>query len=154
MLEKLKKWWLKLPWRSEGLRVHGELKLIGRDKNGKALFVRRQKNLITNAGFDLICDVLGLNAQPSDITHMAIGSGAVGDATATTLTSEDQRDTTVYAHTGGTKTCTFTTTFTTVVAATEYGLFNATPAGTMLNTAGFTAITVDSLEIVTTITLS
>jgi hypothetical protein len=41
-----------------------------------------------------------------------------------------------------------------VVAATEYGCFNASENGTMLNTAGFTAITIDSLQIVATFTLS
>ena len=138
----------------EGLKISGGLKLTGRDKNGKVLFVKQQKNLITNAGFDLLCDVLGLNAQPSDITHMAIGSGAAGDATATTLTTEDQRETAAYAHTPRTKTCTFTSTFTTVAASTEYGLFNDDTTGDMLNTAGYSSITVDSLEIVATLTLS
>jgi len=138
----------------EPIKISGKLKLTGRDKEGNIVFVKEQDNLITNAGFDLICNCLGLDSQPSDVTHMAIGSGAVGDATATTLTSEDQRGTATYAHTSGQKTCTFTTTFTTVVAATEYGLLNASSGGSLLNTAGFTAITIDSLEIVTTITLS
>ena len=138
----------------EGLKISGGLKLTGRDKNGKVLFVKQQKNLITNVGFDLLCDVLGLTSQPSDITHMAIGSGAAGDATATTLTTEDQRELAVYAHTPGTKTCTFTSTFTSVVASTEYGLFNAAAAGDMLNISGYGSISVDSLEIVATLTLS
>lgn len=138
----------------ESIKVTGGVKLTGRDKNGKILFVKKQKNLITNVGFDLICDVIGKDAQPSDITHIAIGDGVAGDATATTLTNETDRQAGTYAHTPGTKTFTFTATFTTVVAATEYGCFNATPAGTMLNTAGFAAITVDSLEIEVTFTLS
>ena len=139
---------------NEPLKVCGKVKLTGRDKAGNIVFVKYLPNLITNAGFDLISDVLGLNAQPSDITHMAIGNGAVGDATATTLTNETDRQTAAYAHTPGTKTFTFTATFTTVVAATEYGCLNADAVGTLLNTAGFTAITVDSLEIVCTVTLS
>ena len=138
----------------ESIRITGGLKLTGRDKNGKVLFVKRQKNLITNAGFDLICDVIAKDAQPSDITHIAIGNGTAGDATATSLTSETDRQAGTYAHTNGTKTFTFTATFTTVVAATEYGCFNAGTGGTLLNTAGFSAITVDSLEIEVTFTLS
>lgn len=142
----------------QGLGICGKVRLIGSnyDKNGvlQQVFDREVPNLITNDGFDLMCDVLGLNAQPSDITHMAIGSGAVGGIGATTLTSEDQRETTVYAHTAGQLTCTFTTTFTTVVAGTEYGLLNAAAAGDLFNTAGFAAITVDSLQIVATLTLS
>lgn len=139
---------------NEPIKISGSIRLTGRDKTGKLQFVKHLPNLITNAGFDLISDVLGLNAQPSDITHMAIGDGAVGDATATTLTSETDRQTATYAHTPGTKTFTFTATFTTVVAATEYGCLNAAVEGTLFNTAGFSAITVDSLEIVCTITLS
>ena len=140
--------------RKEAMKICGKLKLTGRDREGNIQFIKHLPNLITNAGFDLIANVLGLNAQPSDITHMAIGDGAVGNATATTLTSETDRQLAVYAHTGGTKTFTFTATFTTVVAATEYGCLNADAAGSLFNTAGFTAITVDSLEIVCTITLS
>jgi len=138
----------------EGLKITGGLKLTGRNKDGSIAFIKEQKNLITDAGFDLICDCLGKNAQPSDITHMAIGSGVAGNAASTTLTSEDQRETATYAHTPGEKTCTFTANFTTIVAATEYGLFNDGTTGSMLNTAGFSAITVDSLEIVATLTLS
>ena len=138
----------------EAINIKGKLKLIGRDKNGKVVFIKEVPNLITNAGFDFIADVIGKTTQPSEITHMAIGNGTAGDATATTLTSETARSAATYAHTAGTKTFTFTATFTSVVAATEYGCFNASENGTMLNTAGFTAITIDSLQIVATFTLS
>jgi len=137
---------------NEPLKVCGKIKLTGRDKSGKVLFVKNLPNLITNAGFDLISDVIGLNAQPPDITKMAIGDGVAGDATATALTNQTDIQDTVYAHTPGTKTFTLTATFTSVVAATEYGCLNVTP--TLLNTAGFSAITVDSLEIEATFTLS
>lgn len=139
----------------EGLKVSGGLKLTGRNKDGSILWVMKEDNLITDDGFDLISDVIGLNAQPSDITHMAVGDGAASTGDANVLTSETQRKTTTYAHTTGTKTFTFTTTFSTgVTAVTEYGCFNDSTGGTMLNTAGFSAITVDSLEIEATFTLS
>ena len=144
----------KLSVKSENLRVCGKVKLIGRDKTGKVLWIKNLPNLITNTGFDWISDVMGLNAQPSDIIKMAIGNGAVGGVGATTLTSETDREDAAYAHTPGTKTMTFTATFTTVVAATEYGCLNAASAGTLVNIAGFTAITVDSLQIICTFTLS
>ena len=136
------------------IHVHGTVRLIGRDKHGNLQFDKTYDNLITNAGFDFICNVIGLTSQPGEITHMALGSGAVGDATATTLTTETERETATYAHTPGTKTCTFTANFTTVSAATEYGLLTAASEGTLLNTAGFAAITVDALEVVATLTLS
>lgn len=138
----------------EAISIKGKLKLIGRDKNGKVVFIKEVPNLITNAGFDFIADVIGKASQPSEITHMAIGNGVAGDATATTLTSETDRQTATYVHTAGTKTFTFTAEFTNVVAATEYGCFNAAENGTMLNTAGFSSITIDNLQIVATFTLS
>jgi len=148
----------KLRMGNEKLGVYGTVRLIGRnyDKNGilRKVFDRTLANLITDDGFDLIADTLGLNAQPSDITHMAFGSGTGQGTGATTLASEDQRETATYAHSAGTKTLTFTATFTTVVAATEYGCFNDGSTGDMLNVADFSAITVDTLEIVCTITLS
>ena len=144
--------------KGEKLKVCGTVRLIGRnyDKNGvlKQVFDRKLPNLITDDGFDLICDCLGHNTQPDDISHMAIGSGTGQGAGDTTLSSEDQRETAAYAHTPGEKTCTFTATFTTVVAATEYACFNDPTTGDMLNVADFSAITVDDLEIVCTLTLS
>jgi len=161
LFKALKRGWIKLLTRfipQERVGVHGTIRLIGKnfDKNGvlQLAFDKELNNLITDAGFDLIANCLGLNSQPSNITHMAIGSGAVGGTGDTTLTSEDDRQTATFAHSAGTKTFTFTATFASVTAATEYGCFNDATTGSMLNTAGFTAITVDSLEMVCTITLS
>ena len=135
--------------------LKGTLKLTGRDKNGNVEFVKKINNLITNAGFDLVSDLIGkAESRPGHVTHMAIGSGAAGNATATALTTETDRQTATYAHTPGEKTFTLTATFTTVAAATEYGLLNASEDGTLLNTAGFSAITVDELEAEATFTLS
>ena len=138
----------------QNIGIKGKLKLTGRDKDGNIKFVKEINNLITNNGFDFICNVIGNPTQPNEITHMAIGNGVAGEASATTLTSETQRKTVTYAHTTGSKTCTFTATFTNVVSATEYGLLNNSTGGILLNTAGFSPITVDSLEIVATLTLS
>ncbi len=137
---------------NEPIKISGSIRLTGRDKTGKLQFVRHLPNLITNAGFDLIADVLGLDVQPPNITRMAIGNGIAGDATAIALTNQTDIQDAIYAHTPGTKTFTLTATFSDVTGATEYGCLNVTP--TLLNTAGFAAITVDSLEIVCTVTLS
>jgi len=140
----------------EGLKICGKVQLIGHNKDGSLAFDFEVPNLITNAGFDAICACIGNTTQPDDFHWMAIGDGAVGNATATLLTSEDQRVAATYAHTAGTKIFTSSGTFTTVVAATEYGCFNVVTANTatLLNTAGFTAITIDSLTIIATFTLS
>jgi len=139
----------------ESIKITGGLKLTGRNKSGKVLFVKRQKNLITNAGFDLICDVIGKETQPSDITHIAIGNGTGAGVGSTALNAtETHREPGTYDHTPGTKTFTFTATFTSVVDVTQYGCLNAASNGTLLNIADFSAITVDSLEIEVTFTLS
>ena len=148
----------KLRVKNEKLKVSGTVRLIGRnyDKDGvlRQVFDKILPNLITDAGFDLICDTLAKNAQPSDLTHLAIGDGTAGGTGDTALDSETDRQVAAYAHTPGTKVFTLTATFSSVTAATEYGAFNDGSAGSMFNTAGFAAITVDSLEIVMTGTLS
>lgn len=160
MLKKIVNWLSRafLSPRNERLKVSGTVRLIGSNYNEdgilKQVFDKKLPNLITDDGFDLIADTLGLTSQPSDITHMAIGTGTGQGTGSTTLATETDRQTATYAHTGGTKTLTFTATFTSVSAATEYGCFNAASAGDMLNVADFAAVTVDSLEIVCTITLS
>ncbi|MBA7577707.1 hypothetical protein ES708_19560 [subsurface metagenome] len=139
---------------TQSIKITGGLKLTGKDKTGRILFVKKQKNLITNDGFDLICDVIANNTQPDDISHIAIGTGVAGDATATALTAETDRQTGTYAHSTGTKAFTFTADFTAVSSGTEYGCFNSSGDGKLLNTAGFSSITVDTLQIETTFTLS
>ena len=139
----------------EGLRICGKVRLIGHNKDGSLAFDYEKPNLITNAGFDAICAAIANPTQPNEFGWMAISNGAVGDATATALAAtETERVAATYAHTGGTKIFTITGVFTTVVAAISYACFNADANGTMLNTAGFDVITIDSLTIVMTGTLS
>ena len=140
---------------NEGLHLFGKVRFIGKNKDGSIAFDFEKNNLITNAGFDAICAQIANPTQPNEFGWMAISNGAVGDATATALAAtETERVAATYAHTPGEKTFTITGVFTTVVAATSYGCLNAASDGTLLNTAGFTAITIDSLTIVMTGTLS
>ena len=136
------------------LKIKGRLHITGRDKDGKVVLKETVDNLITNAGFDFICDVIGKSSQPARMAYMAIGDGAVGDATKTALTSQKDRQAATYAHTAGTKKFTFTATFANVSGVKEYGMFNAASNGTMLNTASFGPATVDSLELEAEFTLS
>lgn len=145
----------KLTAASEPIKISGKVKLTGRDKNGKVLFVKRLKNLITTVGFDLICNVIGKGVQPPSITHIAIGNGTGAGVGSTALNdNETHREPGEYAHTPGENTFKFTATFATVIAATQYGCLNAGSEGTLLNIADFSAITVDSLEIEVTFTLT
>ena len=140
----------------EGLKICGKVRLIGHNKDGSLAFDREVPNLITYAGFDAICAQIGSTTQPDDFHWMAIGDGDVQDINDTLLTHELARVASTYAHTNGQLTFTETGVFTSVVAATNYGCFNVVTANTatMLNTAGFAAITIDSLTIVATFTLS
>ena len=140
----------------EGLKICGKVRLIGHNKDGSLAFDFEVPNLITYAGFDAICAQIGSTTQPDDFHWMAIGDGEVQDINDTLLTHELARVASTYAHTNGQLTFTETGVFTSVVAATNYGCFNVVTANTptMLNTAGFSAITVDSLTIVATFTLS
>lgn len=137
----------------ERIHITGYVDLLG-ITNGKVVLRKRVYNAVTNAGFDLVCNQIGLASQPNEIAWMAIGNGVAGNTAAESLTSETDRQAATYAHTHGTKTCTFAATFTTVAAATEYGLLNAASNGELLNTAGFASISVDSLIITATLTLS
>jgi len=140
----------------EGLKICGKVRFIGHNKDGSLAFDYEVPNLITNAGYDLICNQIGLAAQPNEVAWMAISNGAVGDATAEALAAtETERVAATYAHTHGTKIFTLTGVFTTVVAALSYGTLNAASNGELFNTAAFTAATtIDSLTIVATFTLS
>jgi len=140
----------------EGLKICGKVRLIGHNKDGSLAFDYEVPNLITYAGFDAICAQIGSTTQPDDFHWMAIGDGEVQDINDTLLTHELARVASTYAHTNGQLTFTETGVFTSVTAATNYGCFNVVTANTatMLNTAGFDAITIDSLTIVATFTLS
>jgi hypothetical protein len=138
--------------------MKGKVELFGRNWiDGKLVDVYHEvkNNLITHAGFDAICALIG-GTQPAKFAWIAIGTGTAGNDTATLLATETARQAATYAHTNGQLTFTLTATFTSVSAATEYGCFNVVTANTatMLNTAAIGPVTADSLEIVATFTLS
>ena len=144
----------------DGARLRGMLQSVLRRGDGTVLYAA-EENLITNAGFDLLCNVLGLNSQPSDLTHIAIGTGSTAAAAAqTALVTQVARESATYAHTTGSKSFTMEATFsagTGTGAITESGLFNASSGGTMFNRVTFAAINKggnDSLEQTFTITFS
>lgn len=126
----------------EGIGIMGvcESTLIRPDGSGVH---HVQRNLITNAGFDLVCDVLGKNAQPSDLTHIGIGTGTTAAAAGdTTLDTQTARIEATYAHTSGTKVFTLEAVFAAGTGTgniAEVGAFNAASSGTMFNRIVFAA---------------
>ena len=146
--------------RKETVGVRGFMQAVLRRKDGSVMY-HAQPNLIVNGGWDLLCNVLGLNSQPSDLTHIAVGTGTTAAAAAqTTLVTELARLTATYAHTAGTMSCTFTRNFGAgqgTGALTEAGLFNAASAGTMFNRVVFDVVNKqagDTLAMTFTITFA
>ena len=129
--------------RVEGARLRGMLQSVLRRADGSVLYAA-EENLITNGGFDFIADVMGNNAQPADMSHIAIGTGTTAAAASqTALVTEVARGVAVYDHTAGQKTFTMAETFaagTGTGAITESGVLNAASGGTMLNRVVFAAI--------------
>lgn len=121
-------------------------------------------NIIVNVGFDFIADAIGLSAsRPGVMNAIAVGTGATAAAAGqSALVTELARGAAVYAHTGGTKTFTFTTTFaagTGTGAITEAGVFNSQSAGSgiMFDRVVFNVINkgaADTLQVTFTFTMS
>ena len=147
---------------SEHVGIKGMVKYTLKDINGNIKDVRLVPNLITNAGFDLVCDQMGAAAQPAEASYIAVGTGTTAaNVVDTTLETElGTRSEGTYAHTPGTKVYTNTVTYGAGVntgAITESGMLNAAVAGSLLNRQVFDVINKsasDSLEIEWEITLS
>lgn len=137
---------------AEGVRIRGLVQSVLRREDGSVLY-QATENLVTDDGFDLLCNVLGLNAQPSDLTHIAVGTGttaaAAGDSA---LGTQVARKVATYAHTTGTKVMSLVATFGPnegTGALTEAGCLNAANGGVLFNRVVFDAINKaagDSLE--------
>jgi hypothetical protein len=123
-------------------------------------------NLVTNAGFDLISNVMGTTGTQGAacnyiaVTNTAITPGA-GDTTLSGEISSNglSRAQGTYSHTNGTQTYTVSKVFTAsgTQASQATGLFNASSTGTMCYEATYTQVTVnsgDTLTVTWTVTLS
>lgn len=126
------------------LHMKGSLILTLAKVDGSVEVVRKD-NIIVNAGFDFICDSIGLAAsRPGVMSHIAIGTGATAPvATQTTLATELVRQAANYTHTAGTKVFTMTTTFAAGVGTggiTEAAVLNASSGGTMFDRVTFSVV--------------
>jgi hypothetical protein len=130
--------------------------------------------VITNAGYDFICDVMANNSvQPAVAKYMAVTANATAPAASdTTLTAEITTASgglirglcNAYAHTTGTKVFSFVKTFTAngsdalPVSLNKFGVFNAASAGTMpvetLITVATLSAVGDAVTITDTVTLT
>lgn len=152
----------------ESPRIAAEVIVQVISPDGKLKDERRTTNTITDAGFDLICALLGNPTRPTQLTHIGIGWGT-GANTAFAATQTDlqgvnkDRNAATYAHTNGTKTFTLEATWgandpsTSEAVIEESGCFNAASGGTMLNRVVFAGIAkqpADTIKFTWTFTLS
>lgn len=146
----------------ETIKPTGKLQIVLTGKNGEVKQKLEVENLVVTAGRDYIAARMTDTGQPVDMSHMAVGSGAVAAALGdTTLGTELGR----VALTGGegapsTNTIVYTATFpagTGTGALTEAGVFNDGTTGTMLCRTTFSTVNKgadDSVTITWTVTIS
>jgi hypothetical protein len=144
------------------LKITGKVDLVLRGPDGKIKKKMSLKNLVVTAGKVFIAASMAKTTvnTPAAMTHMAVGTNntapVVGD---TTLNTELARVALASA-TPASATIVYVATFpagTGTGALVEAGIFNATPAGTMLCRTIFSVINKaagDSLTITWTITIS
>lgn len=146
----------------EGLKAKGRLHIVLRDEQGNVKEERDVDNLVVTVGKNWIASRMKTSGQPVEMSHMAIGSGAVAAADANTgLGTELGR--VALGTAGGTVSgaiVTYTGAFAAGVgtgAVTEAGVFNASSAGTMLCRTVFSVVNKganDSMTITWTVTVS
>ena len=146
---------------SETLKPSGQLKIVLRDKDGNIKSEQNEKNLVVTAGLNYIAARMTDTSIPTDMSHMAVGTGTTSAAAGqTALVTESAR----VALTGGegapsTNTIVYTATFpagTGTGALTEAAVLNASSYGTMLCRSVFSAVSKgadDSVNITWTISI-
>lgn len=124
----------------DGLKIKGMFRLKITE-NGKIVGDSGWKqNQITNDGFnDYLCKALGAVSGSKQVSHLALGTGGVPAASATTLAGEVQaRQSVTAASSSSSKTIRFTGTFssansfvTASANVSNIGLFNSSSTGTL-----------------------
>jgi hypothetical protein len=124
----------------DGLKIKGMFRLQITEE-GKIIGDSGWKqNQITNDGFnDYLCKALGAVSGSKQVSHLALGTGGVPAASATTLSGEVQaRQAITAASSSSSKTIRFTGTFssansfvTASANVSNIGLFNSSSTGTL-----------------------
>lgn len=124
--------------------------------------VMHKHNAILNVGFDFIANSIGnASSRPAVMRYIAVGTSTTAVAVAqTALQSQLKVKAATYAHTAGTKTFTFTTTFNkgeATGALTEASVQNAETDGILIDRVVFPVINKgadDTLKMTFTFTMS
>lgn len=126
--------------------VTGEL--LDSEGNLKQKFIKH--NLITNVGYDFLCNCFANTTRPAPMEYIAVGTGTTAPAlTNTTLVAEIKRLKAGYSHTSADKFLTLSATFGAGVATgalTEAGIFNAATRGIMFDRVTYPVINKEELD--------
>lgn len=130
------------------IKVLVEGKLFDSEGNLKQKFIKH--NLITNSGYNYLCDSFANSTRPAAMEYIAVGTGSTAPAlTDTTLATELRRLKALYTHTYNNKFLTLSATFGAGVATgalTEAGIFNAASGGIMFDRVTYPIINKDALD--------
>lgn len=144
----------------DSVEIRGDLKIVLRDGSGNVKEEREERNLLVNAGLNLVLDRL-VGTSEAVMSHMGVGTGSTAAAAGNTaletalgarkaLTSSTVTGSSI-AYVGAWAAGESTG------AITEAGIFNASSSGTMLCRSVFSAVNkaaADSLTITWTITVT
>lgn len=126
--------------------VIGEL--FDKDGNLKQKFVKH--NLITNKGYDFLCNAFANTTRPNPMKYIAVGSDTVAPrVTDIALGREVVRQQAEFSHATNTNFLTLGTTLDAGVATgalTEAGIFNASTGGDLFDRVTFPVINKDKLD--------
>lgn len=108
-------------------------------------------NMIVDSGFDFICDVMGNDTQPVNVSRIQVGQGTTDtQASMTALEDMIAEQTATYTHVNGTRVFELSTHFDPGIATgalTEAGVFTA--SGIMLDRVTFRVANIDDDDEIT-----
>lgn len=145
----------------DSMKAKGRLNIVLKDQDGNVKDQREVDNLVVTSGLEWIAARMYDTGIPTEMSHMAVGSGTTAAAAGDTdlesiLGSREALDSTTVS----TNTVQYVSSFEAgdgTGAVTEAGIFNAATSGTMLCRTVFDVVNKganDTLSITWTITIS
>ena len=144
----------------EQVQATGHLAIVLRDENGEIKESRSIPNLVVTVGKNFICARMKTTGQPTEMSHMAIGSGTANPVAGDTALGTELGRVALTSSTVTAATISYVATFpagTGTGAVSEAGIFNNVSAGTLLCRTKFDVVNKgasDSLSITWDLTIS
>ena len=144
---------------TENLKASGSLRVVVTGADGKVKEEREFKNLVVTVGKNFVASRM-VGTSSAVMSHMAIGSSSTPAAAGDTALGSELGRVALAGASAANNVVTYTATFpagTGTGAVVEAGIFNATPAGTMLCRTVFAVVNKDvddAMSITWTITIS